>query len=53
MLGVADRNTIDGAAARLLPFPGQDDNYTVIEAVKEFLNAKARAGRSDRHGQNF
>ncbi len=26
-------------------------DYTVIEAVKEFLNAKARAGRSDRYLQ--
>jgi integrase len=44
-------SAIDGDGWRLLPFPSQDDNYTAIEAVKEFLNAKARAGRSDRYLQ--
>src|SRR4051812_27770813 len=47
-LGAASSQTVTDLAAvtgpgALLPFPQAD--YTVIEAVKEFLNAKARAGR--------
>ena len=54
MLGVTQPASVtvqDAARSPLLPFPGQLDNYTVIEAVKELLSAKARAGRSDRYLQ--
>lgn len=49
MLGVAGRSVTHRAP--VLPFPGQLENYTVMECVKEFLGAKARSGRSDRYLQ--
>jgi integrase len=45
---LGEGNSVPGSPS-LAPAPGYDHDVTVNDAIREFLRAKARAGRSDRY----